>query len=111
MPACGECAGTASNACPCCGASDRTWQTADTGRTQAWACERCRTNWAVCLVGPGSRAAARLSEVGAATQEIRWLRGTLYQLIALADEAIGLSDHQLRARLLALAGGAPNEPS
>lgn len=100
----GPCAVTAPQACPCCGASHRIWQTADTGRTQAWTCQRCGTNWAVCLVGSGSRAAARLSEVDAVTQEIRWLRGTLHQLIALADEATGLSDHQLRARLLALAG-------
>lgn len=96
--------GPTGETCPYCGARDGTRQTSEIGRTRAWACERCGTEWAVSLVRPDSRAAGQLSELGAAAQEIRWLRATLHQLIALADEATRLSDHQLRARLLALAG-------
>jgi hypothetical protein len=59
-------------------------------------------------VSPGGRP-AYLTDHGAAAEEIGWLRWTLTQVIALADDAPGLTDEQLRDRLLALAG--PGTPS
>jgi hypothetical protein len=53
---------------------------------------------------PDSRTAALLDDLGAAAQEIGRLRWTLRQVVTLADDAPGLTDQQLRDRLLALAG-------
>jgi hypothetical protein len=52
---------------------------------------------------PYSRTAALLGDLGAVAQEIGRLRWTLRQVVRLADNAPGLTDEQLRARLLALA--------
>jgi ribosomal protein L37AE/L43A len=90
-------------ACPYCATSDGIRQTSDTGRTQAWACDRCNIEWAISVIRPDSRAAALLNDLGAATEEIRRLRWKLTQLIALANDAATLPDQELRDRLLALA--------
>jgi ribosomal protein L37AE/L43A len=90
-------------ACPYCATSDGIQQTSDTGRTQAWACDRCNTEWAISVIRPDSRAATLLNDLGAATEEIRRLRWKLTQLIALANDAATLPDQELRDRLLALA--------
>jgi hypothetical protein len=88
--------------CPYCGATTAVRQTSDTGRIQAWACDRCDTDWAFTV--PDSRtAAALLGELGAAAQEIGRLRWVLRQIIALAYDAPHLTGEQLRDRLLALA--------
>jgi hypothetical protein len=53
---------------------------------------------------PDSRtAAALLGDLGAVAQEIGRLRWILRQVVALVDEAVGLTDQELRDRLLALA--------
>jgi hypothetical protein len=87
--------------CPYCGATSGVRQTSDTGRIQAWACDRCDTDWAFTV--PDSRTAALLGDLGAAAEEIGRLRWILRQIIALADDAPQLSDVELRTRLLALA--------
>jgi hypothetical protein len=46
---------------------------------------------------------AYLADLGAAAEEIGRLRWALRQVIALAEDAPGLTDAQLRERLLALA--------
>lgn len=89
--------------CPYCTSSDGIRQTSDTGRTQAWACDRCDTEWAISVIRPDSRAAALLNDLGVAAEEIRRLRWKLIQLIALADDAATLPDQELRDRLLVLA--------
>jgi ribosomal protein L37AE/L43A len=91
------------DACPYCRTSDRTRQTSDTGRVQAWACDNCGTDWAFSVIRPDSRAAALLTDLGAAAQEIGRLRWILAQVVMLADDAPTLTDEQLRVRLAALA--------
>jgi hypothetical protein len=87
--------------CPYCGATSGVRQTSDTGRIQAWACDRCNTDFAFTV--PDSRTAAPLGDLGAAVEEIGRLRWKLAQVVALADDAVWLTDQQLRDRLLALA--------
>jgi hypothetical protein len=97
---------TATEACPYCRTSDRirrTSDTSDTSRVQAWACDRCNTDWAFSVIRPDSRAAALLGDLGATAQEIGWLRWVLRQVVMLADNAPGLTDEQLRNRLSGLA--------
>ncbi len=74
--------GSDDEACPYCVSSDGMRQTSDTRRTQAWACDRCNTEWAISVIRPYSRAAALLNDLGAAAEEIRRLRWKLTQLIA-----------------------------
>ena len=52
---------------------------------------------------PTSPRPAYLADLGAAAEEIGRLRWSLRQVIALAEDAPGLTDAQLRERLLALA--------
>lgn len=74
-------------------------------RVQAWSCTACATRWAITTVNPKPRP-AYLADLGAAAEKIGQLRWTLRRVIALADDADGLTDEQLRTRLLALAGNA-----
>jgi hypothetical protein len=55
------------------------------------------------LSDPSSPRPAYLADLGAAAEEIGRLRWALRQVIALADDAPGLTDAQLRQRLLTLA--------
>jgi hypothetical protein len=89
--------------CPYCRSTTGTRQTSDTGRIQAWACDRCDTDWAFTV--PDSRAVTftLLGDLGAAAQEIGRQRSILRQLVMLADDAPALADQHLRARLLVLA--------
>jgi hypothetical protein len=80
--------------CPYCGATSGVRQTGDTGRIQAWTCDRCDTDWAFTV--PDSHTAALLSDLGAVAQEIRRLRWVLGQVIALADAAPKITNEQLR---------------
>jgi hypothetical protein len=87
--------------CPYCRTITGVRQTSDTGRIQAWACDRCATDFAFTV--PDSRtAAALLGDLGAVAQEIRRLRWTLAQVITLADEMPKLTDVELRTRMLML---------
>jgi ribosomal protein L37AE/L43A len=45
--------------CPYCGATSGVRQTGDTGRIQAWSCDRCNTDWAFTV--PDTRAAVLLT--------------------------------------------------
>ena len=87
--------------CPYCQTTTGVRQTSDTGRIQAWACDRCNTDWAFTV--PDSRAATLLGDLDAAAQKIGRQRRILRQLVMLADAAPVLTDQYLRARLLALA--------
>jgi hypothetical protein len=84
---------------PYCRTRDRTRQTSDTGRIQAWACDHCITDWAFSV--PNSHTTAALAD-DAVAQEIRRLRWALTQVITLADEMPKLTDVELRTRLLML---------
>ncbi|MGA9311318.1 MAG: hypothetical protein WBV74_13215 [Pseudonocardiaceae bacterium] len=77
--------GTRPVPCPYCGAACGVRQTSDTGRIQAWSCDRCDTDWAFTV--PDSRTVALLGDLGAAAQEIGRLRWVLRQNIALADDS------------------------
>jgi hypothetical protein len=87
--------------CPYCGTTSGVRQTSDTGRIQAWSCDRCATDFAFTV--PDSPTAALLGDLSAAVEEIGRLRWKLAQVTALADDAVGLTGEQLRDRLLALA--------
>jgi hypothetical protein len=100
--------GARSVPCPYCGITNGVRQTSDTGRIQAWSCDRCDTDWAFTV--PDLHTAA-LADLDAVAQEIRRLRWTWRQIIALADDAPQLADEQLRDRLLALAESCTGEPS
>ena len=89
--------------CPYCGTISGVRQTSDTGRIQAWSCDRCDTDWAFTV--PDSHTAA-LADLGAAAEEIGRLRWKLTQVVTLADDSVGLTDQELRTRLLALAARA-----
>lgn len=91
---------TTTKACPYCRTSDRTRQTSDTGRIEAWACDRCDTDFAFTV--PDSRTATLLGDLGAVAQEVRRLRWALAQVVTLADEMPKLTDVELRTRLLTL---------
>jgi ribosomal protein L37AE/L43A len=94
------------DACPYCGETTGVQRTTGTSlKVQAWSCRLCRTEWAVSLVNPHPRT-AYLVDLVAAVAEIDWLRWTLRQVVGLAEQAPGLTDRELRARLLALASGA-----
>jgi ribosomal protein L37AE/L43A len=58
--------------CPFCGTASGVRQTSATSRIQAWACDRCNTDWAFTVAN--SRTAALLGDLGAAAEEIRRLR-------------------------------------
>ncbi len=87
--------------CPYCGTTSGVRQTSDTGRIEAWACDRCDTDFAFTV--PDSRTAALLGDLSTAVEEIGRLHWTLAQVITLADEIPKLTDVELRDRLLALA--------
>jgi transposase-like protein len=89
-------------ACPGCERSDGVEQTSAAPRAQAWHCSRCDLNWAISVVNP-LPLPAPLADLAAAAEEIDRLRWALGQVITLTDQAPGLTDAQLRERLLALA--------
>jgi transposase-like protein len=90
--------------CPYCQTTIRVRQTGDTGRIQAWACDRCATDWTFTALD--SRTATLVGDLGAAVREIGRLRWLQRQIITLADTAPGLTDEQLRTGLLNLADRA-----
>jgi len=91
---------TDAESCPGCDATHGVQRTTGTSpRVQAWSCTTCQTKWAITTVNPQpylDRLAATVEQLGAA-------RFMLRQVIALADDAPGLTDRELRDRLLALA--------
>jgi hypothetical protein len=93
--------GTTDEACPYCGDTSGVAPTPGTSpRVKAWSCTLCRTDWAITVVNPQpycDRLAATIEQLGAA-------RSILREIVILAGDADGLSDEQLRTRLLALAG-------
>jgi hypothetical protein len=87
--------------CPHCGTITSVQLVADTPpKVQAWSCAACRTEWAVTVVNPRPF----LGHL-TATVEFAAAQSVLREVIALADQAPGFTDEQLRLRfrLLALA--------
>lgn len=86
--------------CPYCGATTGVQPITGTSpKVQAWRCTQCDTSWAITVVNPQpylDRLAATVELLGAA-------RCLLRQVIELAEDADGLTDADLRARLLAQA--------
>ncbi|MGH3833898.1 MAG: hypothetical protein ACRDRS_26240, partial [Pseudonocardiaceae bacterium] len=72
---------------------------------QTWSCTTCGLNWVISLINPHLRP-AHLVDLAAAVEEISRLRATLRQVITLVDDALTLTDQQLRDRLLTLASDA-----
>ncbi|MGH3722028.1 MAG: hypothetical protein ACRDRI_24935 [Pseudonocardiaceae bacterium] len=104
MPAhdpCHDDSGTAES-CPGCGATTGVLRTTGTAPTiQTWSCTTCGLNWVISMVNPHLRPAHH-ADWAAAAEEISRLRATLRQVITLADDALTLTEEQLRDRLLAL---------
>lgn len=87
--------------CPYCRATSGVQSTSAPPGVQAWTCTACETNGAITTVNP-KPGPAYFDQLGAAVEEIGRLRWKLAQVVALADEAVALTDQQLRHRLLAL---------
>jgi transposase-like protein len=91
--------GTTDETCPYCRATSGVQSTPAPPRVQAWSCTACRTDWAITIVNPQPyfyRLAATIEQLSAT-------RSVLRQLIRLSGDAPGLTDEQLRARLVVLA--------
>ncbi|MGH3769032.1 MAG: hypothetical protein ACRDS0_31660 [Pseudonocardiaceae bacterium] len=86
--------------CPGCGHLEGVELTSATARVVAWTCTRCGMGWAHSVVNPCQRP---FLDHLAGTVELAVARSTLREVCALADQAPGLTDTDLRARLLALA--------
>ena len=89
--------------CPGCGSAHGVQRTPVTSpRVQAWSCAACGMSWAITTANPQpylDRLTATVEQLGAA-------RFMLRQIIELAEHAPGLTDRELRDRLLRLAGWA-----
>ena len=89
--------------CPHCGTtSDVKVITDSPPNVQAWTCGTCSADWCVTVVNPRS-----YLDYLAATVELAGARSALRALLTLADDAPGLTDTELRTRLVALAGRFP----
>ncbi len=86
---------------PRCGHLEGVELTSATARVIAWTCTRCRMDWAISVASPQP-----FLDHLAGTVELAAARSTLRDVITLADQAPGLTDQELRARLVALAEGA-----
>jgi hypothetical protein len=69
---------------------------------QAWTCTACRTDWPITVVNPRQY----LDRLAATVEQLGATRSVLRQVITLADDAPGLTDEQLRNRLVMLADRA-----
>ncbi|MGH3773692.1 MAG: hypothetical protein ACRDRW_20250 [Pseudonocardiaceae bacterium] len=92
--------------CPGCAATIGVRGTASTPpQVQAWSCAACGMDWAMTVVNPHLRATYPAG-LATAVEEIGRLRWTLRQVITLADDALTITERQLRDRLLTLASHA-----
>jgi ribosomal protein L37AE/L43A len=88
--------------CPSCDTTSDVKVIPDTApNVQAWKCGACGTDWAVTVINPRSY----LDHL-VATVELAGARFALRALLSLADDAPGLTDAELRSRLMILAGRA-----
>jgi ribosomal protein L37AE/L43A len=86
--------------CPHCGTTAGVRLiTSNPPKVQAWSCVACGTQWAVSVVNPH----LYLNRLTAAV-ELAAARSVLREIIALADGEQTLTDAELRARLVQLAG-------
>jgi hypothetical protein len=91
--------GPTGQACPGCGGTPGVQPVPGLSpRVRAWSCSACRTDWAITVVNPRPW----LDQL-TATVELAAARAVVREIIALADQAPGLTDEQLRLRLRALA--------
>src|SRR5262249_54214896 len=88
--------------CPSCETTSEVTVIPDTApNVRAWTCGACGTDWALTVVNPRSY----LDQL-VATVELAGARFALRALLRLADDAPGLTDTELRSRLMVLAGRA-----
>jgi hypothetical protein len=86
-------------ACPYCGATSGVQVIIDAPpRVWGWSCTPCGGQWWITVVNPRP-----FLDHLTATVALAAARSILREVIALADQASGLADEQLRFRLLALA--------
>ncbi len=78
--------------CPYCGTTSGVQPVTTSPKVQAWSCAECGTQWAVSVVNPRPYMDHLTATVVAR------------RLVTLADLAPILTDTELRARLVALAG-------
>ncbi|MGH3764905.1 MAG: hypothetical protein ACRDTX_07120 [Pseudonocardiaceae bacterium] len=90
--------------CPYCGGTTGVQVITDTPPiVQGWSCRECGTEWWISVINPRPRP---FLDHLAGTVELAAARLTLRGVCALADQAPGLTDTELRARLVALAESA-----
>ena len=87
--------------CPCCDTTAGVQLITIYPRVRAWSCAVCGVNWAITVVN-----SCPYLDLLIAAVEVSVARSVLRQAIALADQAPILTDVELRARLVALAGTA-----
>jgi hypothetical protein len=93
--------GTGNEACPYCGVTRGVQSTPTPSRVQAWTCTVCRTDWAITVVNPQPY----FDRLAAAAEQFGATRSVLRQLIRLGGDAPGLTDEQLRNKLVMLPTG------
>ncbi|MGH3767232.1 MAG: hypothetical protein ACRDS0_01070 [Pseudonocardiaceae bacterium] len=87
--------------CPYCGGTTGVQVITNTPPiVQGWSCGECATEWWISVVNPRPY----LIHL-AGTVELAVARSAVRGVCALADQAPGLTDTELRARLVALAEG------
>lgn len=88
--------------CPYCGGTSGVQQIAHTPpKVRGWRCRKCGTDWWIGVVNSRT-----YLDYLAGSSELAAARSVLRRVIALADEAPMLTDVEMRARLVALAGCA-----
>ncbi len=84
---------------PSCGTTTGMRLATDTpSKVQAWSCVACGTKWVISMVNPRP-----FLDLLAMTVDLAAARSLLWELLRLADQVPGLTEEQLRFRLLALA--------
>lgn len=90
-----------SGGCPCCDFANGVTRVACASpKVEAWSCAACGGQWWISVVNP--RPQPFLDRL-TGTVELAAARSVLRAVITLADEAPGISDEELRSRLLILA--------
>lgn len=71
--------------CPYCGGASGVQSTSAPAGVQSWSCTECGLDWAITVVNPHLQRTAYLADLTATADEIRRLRWTWRQIIALAE--------------------------
>lgn len=102
----GNCSGEATtghtSSCPFCNLASGLRRKAFISKVQEWPCAACGGHWWISMVSP--RPAWLFLDHLSGTVDLAAARSVLREIITLGDQATGLTDEQLRFRLLTLAG-------